>query len=45
MADQSEAIARLLLQQQIEDFLYHEVELLDERRTVVRSVPPRHRRG
>src|SRR5437870_12102848 len=32
MADQSEAIARLLLQQQIEDFLYHEVELLDERR-------------
>ena len=32
MADQSEAIARLLLKQQIEDFLYHEVELLDERR-------------
>ncbi len=32
MADQSEAIARLLLQQQIEDFLYDEAELLDERR-------------
>lgn len=32
MADQSEDIARLLLKQQIEDFLYHEVELLDERR-------------
>ena len=32
MADQSEDIARLLLKQQIEDFLYHEAELLDERR-------------
>ena len=32
MTDQSEAIAQLLLKQQIEDFLYHEVELLDERR-------------
>jgi len=32
MTDQSEAIARLLLKQQIEDFLYHEAELLDERR-------------
>src|SRR5712671_5001877 len=32
MTDQSEAIAQLLLQQQIEDFLYHEAELLDERR-------------
>src|SRR3989440_1272953 len=31
MTDQSEAIAQLLLQQQIEDFLYHEAELLDER--------------
>jgi len=26
------AIARLLLRQDIEDFLYHEAELLDERR-------------
>ena len=32
MTDQSEAIAQLLLKQQIEDFLYHEAELLDERR-------------
>src|SRR5919108_5261561 len=32
MMDQSEAIAQLLLKQQIEDFLYHEAELLDERR-------------
>jgi len=32
MADQSEAIARMLLKQQIEEFLYHEAELLDERR-------------
>ena len=31
MTDQSEAIAQLLLKQQIEDFLYHEAELLDER--------------
>jgi len=32
MTDWSEAIAQLLLKQQIEDFLYHEAELLDERR-------------
>jgi 3-phenylpropionate/cinnamic acid dioxygenase small subunit len=32
MTDHHEAIARLLLQQEIEAFLYHEVELLDERR-------------
>ena len=32
MTDQSEAIAHMLLKQQIEAFLYHEVELLDERR-------------
>src|SRR5262245_66527810 len=32
MTDQSEAIAQLLLQQQIEEFLYREAELLDERR-------------
>jgi len=32
MTEQSEAIAQLLLKQQIEDFLYHEAELLDERR-------------
>ena len=32
MTDWSEDIARLLLKQQIEDFLYHEAELLDERR-------------
>jgi len=32
MMDQSEAIAQLLLRQQIEEFLYHEAELLDERR-------------
>src|ERR1700739_1512191 len=30
--DRDEQIARLLLQQQIEEFLYHEAELLDERR-------------
>jgi 3-phenylpropionate/cinnamic acid dioxygenase small subunit len=32
MTDQSEAIAHLLLKQELEDFLYHEAELLDERR-------------
>ena len=32
MTDQHEAIAYLLLKQEIEAFLYHEVELLDERR-------------
>ncbi len=32
MTDQSEAIAHILLRQQIEEFLYHEAELLDERR-------------
>ena len=32
MTAQSEDIARLLLKQQIEDFLYDEAELLDERR-------------
>ena len=32
MTDQSEAIAQMLLKQQIEAFLYHEAELLDERR-------------
>src|SRR5919108_2212360 len=32
MMDQSEAIAQMLLKQQVEDFLYHEAELLDERR-------------
>ena len=32
MTERSEDIARLLLKQQIEDFLYHEAELLDERR-------------
>jgi 3-phenylpropionate/cinnamic acid dioxygenase small subunit len=30
--DQSEQITRLLLKAEIEDFLYHEAELLDERR-------------
>jgi len=32
MTDHHEAIAHLLLKQAIEEFLYHEVELLDERR-------------
>ena len=32
MTDRSADIARMLLKQQIEDFLYHEAELLDERR-------------
>jgi len=32
MPDHSEAIAHVLLKQQLEDFLYHEAELLDERR-------------
>ena len=32
MTEWSEAIAHMLLQQQIEAFLYHEAELLDERR-------------
>lgn len=32
MTDRSDEIARLLLKQQIEEFLYHEAELLDERR-------------
>jgi len=32
MTDQSDAIARLLLKQELEEFLYHEAELLDERR-------------
>jgi len=32
MTDPNEDLARLLLKQQIEDFLYHEAELLDERR-------------
>jgi 3-phenylpropionate/cinnamic acid dioxygenase small subunit len=32
MADQREEIAHMLLKQQIEEFLYHEAELLDERR-------------
>jgi 3-phenylpropionate/cinnamic acid dioxygenase small subunit len=32
MIDQHEAIVQLLLKQEIEAFLYHEVELLDERR-------------
>ena len=32
MTDQTEQITRLLLRQQIEEFLYHEAELLDERR-------------
>lgn len=32
MTDQSEALAHLLLQQEVEAFLYYEAELLDERR-------------
>src|ERR1700745_1832336 len=32
MADKDELITRLLLKQEIEDFLYHEADLLDERR-------------
>jgi 3-phenylpropionate/cinnamic acid dioxygenase small subunit len=32
MIDRTEQINRLLLRQEIEDFLYHEAELLDERR-------------
>ncbi len=32
MTDHHEAIAYMLLKQEIEEFLYHEVELLDERR-------------
>src|SRR6266550_6186847 len=32
MTDRSEQITRLLLKQEIEDFLYHEADLLDERR-------------
>jgi 3-phenylpropionate/cinnamic acid dioxygenase small subunit len=32
MADRDELINRLLLKQEIEDFLYHEADLLDERR-------------
>jgi 3-phenylpropionate/cinnamic acid dioxygenase small subunit len=32
MTDQNEQITRLLLRQDIEEFLYHEAELLDERR-------------
>ncbi len=32
MSGQSDQFARLLLKQEIEDFLYHEAELLDERR-------------
>jgi len=32
MIDTSPQLARLLLKQEIEDFLYHEAELLDERR-------------
>jgi 3-phenylpropionate/cinnamic acid dioxygenase small subunit len=32
MADRDELITRLLLKQEIEDFLYHEADLLDERR-------------
>ncbi len=32
MTDQSEAMASVLLKQEMEDFLYHEAELLDERR-------------
>jgi Ring hydroxylating beta subunit len=31
MADWSEDIAHILLKHQVEEFLYHEVELLDER--------------
>src|SRR5580692_4468361 len=32
MTDQDDLITRLLLQQEIEEFLYHEADLLDERR-------------
>jgi 3-phenylpropionate/cinnamic acid dioxygenase small subunit len=32
MTERSEQLSRLLLQRDIEDFLYHEAELLDERR-------------
>src|SRR5919108_2458357 len=32
MTDQNEAIAYMLLKQELEAFLYHEAELLDERR-------------
>jgi 3-phenylpropionate/cinnamic acid dioxygenase small subunit len=32
MTDRADQIARLLLKQEIEEFLYHEAELLDERR-------------
>jgi len=32
MTDRADQLARLLLRQQIEEFLYHEAELLDERR-------------
>ena len=32
MSDHAEQITRLLLRQEIEEFLYHEAELLDERR-------------
>lgn len=32
MADRDDALAHLLLKQQVEAFLYHEAELLDERR-------------
>jgi 3-phenylpropionate/cinnamic acid dioxygenase small subunit len=32
MSDRNEQIGRLLVQQEIADFLYHEAELLDERR-------------
>jgi 3-phenylpropionate/cinnamic acid dioxygenase small subunit len=32
MSGQSDQLARLLLKQEIEEFLYHEAELLDERR-------------
>jgi 3-phenylpropionate/cinnamic acid dioxygenase small subunit len=32
MMDRTEQITRLLLRQEIEEFLYHEAELLDERR-------------
>jgi 3-phenylpropionate/cinnamic acid dioxygenase small subunit len=32
MTDQRDALAHLLLKQQVEEFLYHEADLLDERR-------------
>jgi 3-phenylpropionate/cinnamic acid dioxygenase small subunit len=32
MTDRDDRITRLLLKQEIEEFLYHEAELLDERR-------------